>query len=192
MAIALSTVAAYCGAVIWYCYLIYVGGVNTVLATWVMFLATVVAGFLSYMRSPGSRHWSNNVCNAADVVATCAVVVFLLVCGNMGFRKFDLLCLGLWLVVVAGWMVSKNPRAANVAFNVLLVVAYAPLVEYLARGATENTEPYGTWVTIFLASLVGLVNPVRKRDWLALLYAARASISTAAVLVLMLRLDGYL
>jgi hypothetical protein len=188
--------ALYSTATAWYCYLIVDGKLSTVLATWVMFMVTVVAGFVSYMRSSGERHWATNVCNTVDVIATVVVVLFLLTCGNTEIRRFDEFCIGVWAVIMVLWFftsklkVANADKVANVAFNLLLVVAYVPLVQHLAT-ATVNSEPYVTWALTFFACFVGMLNPIKKRDWLALLYATRAVISTGIVLVLMARVDGY-
>jgi hypothetical protein len=197
MYVAILVTGVYCAATAWYCHLIADGKLPTVLATWVMFMITVVAGFVSYMRSSGERHWATNVCNTVDVIATVVVVLFLLTCGNTEIRRFDEICIGIWALIMMLWFftgrlkVANADKVANIAFNLLLIIAYVPLVQHLAT-ATVNTEPYVTWSATFLASSIGMLNPIKKRDWLALLYATRAVLSTSTVLVLMARVDGYL
>ncbi len=186
---AFTTVALYIVAVSWYCYLVTIGEIQTVLMTWLLFLATVVAGFISYVKSAGQRHWLQNVCNVADVVVIIAVVCFLLVYdADVGVKVFDLWCFAGWAVIVIWWVVGNDSMKANVAFNVLLVVAYIPLIRHLLT-VTQHGESYITWGMIFLAGFVGLYNPIKKRDHLGIIYASRSIISTGVVLLLMCWID---
>lgn len=190
--VGLLVTTGYVVAVSWYCYLVALGKVSTVLATWLLFLLTVTAGYISYLRSPGKRRtWTQNVCNMADLLAIAGILLFVVAFGayrEVGFRAFDGYIFLVWVGILLTWLLTKNARVANIAFNLLLVIAYVPLVQHLASSSTHS-EPYFTWAVIFIASIAGLYAPLKNRDDLGAVYASRSVLSTGVVLLLMLRID---
>ena len=169
--------------------------IKTAPMTWTLALFTVVAGYMSYVRSPGQqRHWLTNICNTADVIA-----VIMILSAVIGFHAYDTLAKPFDLVVAVTWLAAMliwylmQAKAANVAFNIALVIAYIPLVLGLVDCLSlekPHGEPYWTWVLVFAASVLGLYLPIRKRDGLALAYALRSAMSTGLVLSLMTKIDG--
>ena len=70
----------------------------------------------------------------------------------------------------------------------LMIIAYAPTVKRLWY-SDRNTESFAIWGAFFGSSLLGLYLAVSGKDWLATAYVARALVSVAIVLFLMIRLE---
>jgi len=72
---------------------------------------------------------------------------------------------------------------AHSAIQVILVIAYFPVVRRLWT-TNRNTESFSMWIGLMLAPVFSLLSSKRI---LATVYAVRAIVCTAALLLLMIR-----
>lgn len=178
-------------AAIRYCYLIIVGEIHPVLITWLLFSLAVGMGIWTYLNADSKRDLVTNIANTVDVFATWSITLTLVLFGdNVGFKfvSFEMLCLMAVIIVLIYWRISHRANTANIAINVILVVAYLPTIKGLWL-ATENTESFSVWTMVLISSLTALYNPFKERDLFALLYASRATILTSVIIGLMLRIE---
>lgn len=176
---------------IWYCYLIVTGGVRPVLATWMLFSLAVGIGIWSYLRSDSKKDVITNIANTADVGTTWTILIFILFFGrntSYQFNSFEIVCIAAVIAILVYWRISKRANVANIAINGILAIAYLPLIKWLWT-ATENTESFAVWNIVFISSSTALYNPIKEKDWYALLYALRAVVSVGIVLFLMIRIQ---
>ena len=184
-------VAMLMGAVsIWYCYLSVTGKIEPVLSTWLLFFLASSLGLWTYINAGKSeRSFAVNINNSADVVFTGVILACLLYLkADAGFTPFGVFCIGLAGAVFAYYLLRRNAAVANIAVNSVLTIAYFPTFERLWN-ANHNTESFGIWLTVWVAQVFALYNPLKARDLLAIIYASRAFVLVSSVLVLMFRLQ---
>jgi hypothetical protein len=67
----------------------------------------------------------------------------------------------------------------------VLVIAYFPVIRRLWQ-SKENTEPFSVWILMMIAPIFALLS---SKGTLATVYSVRAIVSTAILLILMLRVE---
>jgi hypothetical protein len=169
-----------------YVWLIRRGKISPALAMWVFFVIAVVGSLLTYL-AEGDFGLLDNILNTADLALVSTVAVAIALWGDRStrFTRFDLGC----LVVVAGilllWMFTRQHVAAHAAIQAILVIAYFPVVRRL-WSSDRNTESFTMWIGLLLAPGLSLLS---SRGTLAAVYAVRAIVSTALLLLLMIRVE---
>lgn len=176
-----------------YCYLIASGEIHPVLATWLLFSLATGVGIWTYMRADSKRDIVTNIANTSDVFATWSILLFLLFFGKgtrYVFNPFEILCVVAVVVILIYWRLSKRANASNIAINVILVIGYFPTIAWLWE-SVDNTESFSVWTIVLISSLIALYNPIKQRDWFALLYASRAVVLVSIVIGLMVRIEYF-
>ncbi len=171
--------------------------IRPVLASWIVLAGTMTLSFATYWTSP--RHsLVSNACNAASVISTLAILGAVIwihwkTGGELRFSLFQKWCLGvsasiaaLWITLV--WGLHRTGTVPNVMTQILMLIGYLVTAEKLWR-ATKNTESFFTWGCIMIASAIALYTAWVSRDVLAGLYATRATLASATIVVLMYRLE---
>lgn len=195
---ALSSAVLTIAGAIWYIYFALRGNkVKPVLASWIIIGGTMTLSFATYWTSP--RHnLVSNAANAAGVIATLSILVtvFCLHVCNRGaigfstFQKWSLVTSGLiasfWVILV--WIFNGTGIVPNILTQVLMIVGYVVTAEKLWR-STKNTESIFTWSCIMFGCGIGLYTGVASGDFLAILYASRATLSSATIVWLMFRIE---
>jgi len=156
------------------------------LAMWFFFSISVAISLVTYLKE-GNYQFFDNVLNSLDLFLTIFVTIAILVLGDKStwFNKFDLGCLIAVLVIVLFWFVSKNHWATNISVQLILVIAYFPVVRRMLK-AKENTEPFSVWIALMLAPIFSLLT---SKGELAAVYAIRAIACTGLLLALMIRIE---
>ena len=177
-----------------YCYLIVGGEIRPVFATWILFALATTIGIWTYLRSADSKKdLITNIANTTDVFVTWSILIFLLLFGKKvryDFSTFEVICILGVIAILIYWKVSQRANMANIAVNVILAIGYLPTIAYLWR-STTNTESFFAWIVVLVSSLIALYNPIRERNWLALLYASRAVVSIIIIISLMIRIEFF-
>ncbi|MFC1622791.1 hypothetical protein ACFL16_00155 [Patescibacteria group bacterium] len=175
-----------------YSYLMYLGEVKPILATWLLFSLATAIGIWTYFKSDDiKRDAITNSANTVDVVVTWSILISLLFLGKETryiFTLFEFLCIGTSIAILLYWKISQKAKMANFAINVLLVIGYFPTIVSLYN-STTNTESFSVWIMVLTSQVIALYNPIKERDWLALLYALRAVMLVSVVLGLMIRIE---
>lgn len=175
------------------CYLIYNGDVQPVLATWLLFSTATSIGICTYMKADSRKDFVTNIANTMDVVVSFSIFLCLLVFGEgtrYSFTEFEVICIVLSVCTFIYWKISNRAGVANVAINIIMVLAYLPTFVSLL-GADVNEEAFSFWGIVLLYSLVAMVIPIKERDKFAILYAARSAALAALTLMLMLRIEFF-
>jgi len=112
------------------------------LAMWFFFSIAVAISLITYLKD-GDYSFFDNVLNSLDLILTLFVTLAIVVLGDRStwFNKFDLGCLIAVLAIVAFWLISKNHWVTNISVQLILVIAYFPVVRRMLK-AKENTEPF--------------------------------------------------
>lgn len=197
----LSAIASACFIIIgtvWYIYAAIRGDkVKPVLASWVIIAGTMSLSFATYWTSP---HHSlvSNAANAASVIAALSILitVFWLNVYNRNaikfskFQKWCLLISGLialfWVTIV--WVFHGTGIVPNILTQILMFVGYLVTAEKLWR-STKNTESLFTWSCIMFGCAIGLYTGIISGDGLAIIYAGRATCTSATIVWLMCRIE---
>lgn len=171
--------------------------VKPVLATWIVLSGTMTLSFATYWTTPGHSIVSN-ACNAISVLTTGSILivaVWLTMKEGKGvsFSKFQKGCLWLSLAIAAFWATlvwgfKGTGIIPNIMTQVLMLIGYLVTCEKLWH-AKKNSESLFTWWCILLAGMTALYTGVVSNDNLAILYAARTILGTAAVVWLMHRAE---
>lgn len=183
---------------IWYIYCSLRGNkVKPVLTSWIIITGTTTLSFATYWTSP--RHnIINNSANAASLIASLSILIVLLclriydrhAVGFSTFQKLSLFASGIialfWVALV--WVFHGTGIVPNILTQVLMIVGYTVTVQKLWR-STKNTESMVLWSCVILGGGVALYNAIVNLDSLAILYASRSTLSSAAIVWLMCRIE---
>jgi hypothetical protein len=169
-----------------YVWLIRRNRISPALAMWVLFTIAVIGSLVTYL-SEGDYGLMDNILNSADLLLCGGVALAIALWGDRSsrFTRFDLGCLGGVVSILVVWAATRQHAMAHLAIQLILVIAYFPVIKRLWR-ADRNTESFTMWIGLMLAPMFSLLSS--KGD-LATIYAVRAIISTALLLVLMIRVE---
>jgi hypothetical protein len=169
-----------------YCVLMWKKKSKPALAMWFFFSIAVAISLLTYLKE-GNYNYFDNVLNSLDLILVVFVTVAILILGDRStwFNKFDLGCLIAVIIIVIFWIVSKNHWATNISVQLILVIAYFPVVKRMLK-SKKNTEPFSVWMALMLAPVFSLLT---SKGELATVYAVRAIVCTGLLLALMIRIE---
>jgi hypothetical protein len=162
------------------------GTIKPALAMWVFF-SIAVAGSLTTYLVDGDYTLLDNILNSADLLMCVYVSVIIYLFGDRStrFNRFDRSCLVAVIVILVLWGITQRHAAAHTLIQSILVIAYFPVVKRLWN-SDENTESFSAWFGLMLAPMFALLS---SKGVLAAVYAWRAIISTALLLLLMTRAE---
>jgi hypothetical protein len=162
------------------------GRISPALAMWVFFTIAVVGSLLTYL-AEGDFGLLDNILNTADLALDGGVAIAIALWGDRStrFSRFDLGCLGAVLAIIIVWAFTRQHAAAHSAIQLILVIAYLPVVKRLWR-SDRNTESFVMWIGLMLAPVFSLLS---SKGTLATVYAVRAIVCTGALMLLMLRTE---
>ncbi len=190
--------AAACAAVLLLLYacgiyvrLVWTGHILPTLSTWILISFAVWTSYLTYDASATAKDWATNIGNQVDLFTTTAILLAALFCGGQGrfkFKTFDLWCLAAAVLILIGWRISGWHVSSNLAIQFVMVIAYLPTFNTLARAQT-STESLRTWVPVFIATICAGVPAVMDLNWLAIVYVGRGLACTSITIYLIRRLQ---
>jgi len=156
------------------------------LAMWLFFSLAVTMSLVTYLKEADFGFW-DNVLNTTDLVLVVVVTIAIFFMGDKStrFNRFDLWCLYAVLAIIAFWFVSQNHLVTNLSIQLVLVIAYFPVVRRMLT-SKENTEPFAVWIALMIAPMISLLT---SKGLLASVYAVRAIICTGLLLGLMIRIE---
>ncbi|MCB1182649.1 hypothetical protein KDM41_04385 [bacterium] len=160
------------------------GAIRPALAMWIFF-SVAVAGSLGTYLAGGTYTPLDNILNVADLFLCVYVAIIIAVLGDAStrFTRFDLGCTLAVAAILAFWALSGRHATSHLLIQLILVIAYFPVVHRLWR-ATENTESFAAWLGLLAAPAFSLLS---SKGTLATVYAVRAIVSTALLMLLMWR-----
>lgn len=162
------------------------GTIKPALAMWIFF-SIAVGGSLATYLSDGQYTLWDNILNSADLILCVYVAVAIFILGDRStrFTRFDSLCLVAVLAILGYWGWTRHDTTAHLLIQLILVIAYFPVVQRLWN-STENTESFAAWFGLLLAPIFSLLS---SKGMLASIYAIRAIVSTALLILLMARAE---
>lgn len=172
------------GVAIRYITLIRSGKIRPALAMWVFFTTAVILSLTTYMAS-GDYRLVDNILTTTDLFLVLTVTTSILLFGDAStrFNRFDLCCIGVVGMILIFWLLTKDHFTANLLVQLIQVVAYVPTVRRLWRNRV-NTESFGLWSTMLLASALSIIS---NEGLLANIYSLRAIVSISLLMLLMVR-----
>ena len=160
------------------------GRISPALAMWIFFTIAVIGSLLTYL-AEGDFGLLDNILNTADLALVSSVAVAIALWGDRStrFNRFDLVCLAAVAVILVVWAFTRQHAATHSAIQLILVIAYFPVVKRLWR-SDRNTESFVMWIGLMLAPIFSLLS---SKGPLATVYAVRAIVCAGALMLLMLR-----
>ena len=162
------------------------GAIQPALAMWVFFTIAVGGSLGTYLLD-GDFTLHDNILNSSDLLLCAYVSLIIVLFGDRStrFNRFDLGCLAVVLLILMFWIFTRRHASSNLLIQTILVIAYFPVVKRLWNSPV-NTESFAAWIGLLLAPVVSLLS---SKGTLATVYAARAIVSAALLLVLMTRAE---
>ena len=101
-------------------------------------------------------------------------------------KRFDWYCLASAFLIVMLWAATGSNVMANLLLQMLMCVGYGPTLWHLLK-EKRNTEPLDIWCANLFLALLALAPPLLSRpcDWLAVIYAGRATLCVVVLLAVM-------
>jgi hypothetical protein len=160
--------------------------IKPALAMWLFFSVAIIMSLVTY-RSEGGYGLLDNIMNTVDLiyVVTVCVAIFLFGDKSSKFTRFDRGCLTAVMIILLFWIFTQNHWLTNIMMQVVLVIAYFPVVKRLVD-SRENTEPFSVWIGMLLAPSIALIS---SKGTLATIYSVRAIFCVSTLLLLMLRIE---
>jgi hypothetical protein len=160
--------------------------IKPALAMWLFFSLAIIMSLVTY-RSEGGYGLLDNIMNTVDLiyVVTVCVAIFLFGDKSSKFSRFDRGCLTAVMIILLFWIFTQNHWLTNIMMQVVLVIAYFPVVKRLVD-SRENTEPFSVWIGMLLAPSIALIS---SKGTLATIYSVRAIFCVSTLLLLMLRIE---
>jgi len=167
-------------------YLIIQKRIEPSLAMWLFFCIAVIGSLWTYLLE-SSYSPLDNILNTSDIilVVTLSIVILLFGGKKARFNRFEILCLGVILIILLFWYISEAHLITNLSLQLIQLIAYFP-VYYRMLHSGRNSESFLTWILLFLVSLLSLFT---AHGLLAIIYSLRATLCTAVLLILMIRLE---
>ncbi len=113
------------------------------------------------------------------------LVIFIFGDKSTKFDSFDIACLGVVVLIIIFWVITKNHLLTNLGVQLILIIAYIPVIKRMLT-ANENTESFFIWILLMIAPFISLIS---SKGVLATVYAVRAIFCTTLLLVLMVRIE---
>lgn len=153
---------------------------------WLFFTIAVAISLTTYLKADNFS-LLDNILNTTDMALTAIVTVAIYFFGDhtSKFSRFDKGCLIAVLVIVFFWLVTKNHIVTHTLTQLILVIAYFPVVSRLWK-TRENTESFVIWIGMLLAPVLSLLS---SKGTLATIYSVRAIVCIVLLLILMLRVE---
>jgi hypothetical protein len=173
-----------------YSWLTWQGKVTPVLATWMLFCVATSLSFWTYW-STEKHSLMGNIGNTIDLMVAWLILGAILVLGKdirLGFNPFEISCLVASGVILTFWKLTKQHVAANLALQGVMAIAFLPTL-YQLWHATQNTETFGLWLIVWIATCLALIPAWMKKDRLAMVYVCRGIIFVTVLLGLMIRIE---
>ena len=156
---------------------------------------TMILSFATYWTTP-KHSIVSNACNASSLLSTLSILIAILWLYpfkkiKVLFSKFQKWCLAIsgaiaifWAIVV--WGLNGTGVVPNILTQILMLIGYLVTAEQLWY-SRKNTESFVTWICIALASTIAIYTAWVSSDFLAGLYAVRASLASITLVWLMYR-----
>lgn len=162
------------------------GTIKPALAMWTFFSIAVGGSLATYLYD-GDFSLLDNILNSSDLLLCTYVSLIILIFGDKStrFNRFDFGCLIAVLAIITFWVFTRRHATSNLLIQTILVIGYFPVIKRL-WGSDDNTESFAVWFALLLAPVFSLLS---SKGTLATVYAVRAIVSTALLLVLMTRAE---
>lgn len=177
----------------WYGRQVIAHAITPALATWLICAVAATLSLATYLAAnKGEKPAIANIANRVDPIVlwiTVAVIAFSSK-SNTQFHAFDVICLAAVSFIVLLWVMTHSARLACLLIQLIMLAGYLPTFHRLFHEG-KNTESLVSWGINLAVCAFYLVPPIRKRDSLAIVYSARAIVSVAAVLAVMVYLQFF-
>ncbi|MCB2196088.1 MAG: hypothetical protein KQH79_09510 [Bacteroidetes bacterium] len=160
--------------------------IKPALAMWAFFTIAVAMSLTTYMADGDFSLW-DNILNTTDLLLVFSVTIMIYLFGDQSskFTSFDKGCLIAVIMISLFWVITKTHFLSHILIQTILVIAYFPVIKRLWQ-SKENTEPFSVWILLMIAPVFALLS---SKGTLATIYSVRAIVSTAVLLLLMLRIE---
>jgi hypothetical protein len=164
-------------------YLIKKRQIQPALAMWIFFSLAIATSLITYLKE-GNHGVLENILNSTDLILAGSVTIAILLYGDKStrFNKFDLICLGLVIVIMIFWFMTGAHFITNLLIQLILVIAYFPVINRMVTKG-KNTESFSGWIGMLFAASISLIS---LEGTLAFIYSYRAIISVTILLSIML------
>jgi len=170
------------------------GNTEPTLMTWLFFCIAVTLSFITYMKTK-KHSLLNNIANFVDLgfvglITTTIISVIIYKHIRIKINVFDSGCIFLVLLILIFWFKTKNHSKANIFLQVLMVVAYFPMIYHLWN-TSKNIEPLGPWFINLVAGFCYVLIAFLGKDKLAKIYAIRMVTMLSIVIFLIMRIKFF-
>jgi hypothetical protein len=160
--------------------------IKPALAMWAFFTIAVAMSLTTYMAEGDFGLW-DNILNTTDLLLVSSVTVIIYFFGDKSskFTSFDRGCLIAVIIITLFWFITRTHFLSHILIQSVLIIAYFPVIKRLWQ-SKQNTEPFSVWILLMVVPVFALLS---SKGILATIYSVRAIVSTAILLLLMLRIE---
>lgn len=169
-----------------YVYQIYRHKITPTLSTWIIFLCGAGLSFTTYVISE-KGDFRSGVLNTIDLANVIIVIIAIIIWGKRSiklksFEKWYLVAVG--LIIFYG-VITGDAWRSNILTQVLIGMGYFPTIHALLKSKV-NTESFMAWGINLVVSILALYPALVEGNFLAVLYAVRATSLISILLVIMI------
>ena len=155
-------------------------------STWLIFLVGCGLSFATYLVAE-NKDWKSGILNTVDIFYVTAILVAIFLCTGhkvrlKPFEKWYLAGAGL---IVAYGVVTGNAWRSNVLTQILMSVAYLPMLHKLIVERIK-TDSYFAWVPQMFVAVIALYPAIYEGNSLAVIYAVRSFFFSSSTTFLMI------
>lgn len=160
--------------------------IKTSIVTWIVVLMSTLLNLTVIVVREKKFKLAPNIVIVTGASGQAIILLSILIMGaGTKILSFDICTL---LGSVLGFSIflwkRKHAMISAIAINAAIVIGFFPLWKNLWYGGA--VESLLAWIVITIASAIGLWEPLRKKNYLSLVYPARATLTGLSVVLLSL------
>ncbi len=171
-------------ATIYYIHDVIIGNIQTTITTWATLVIASSINLTIVLMKKGKKDINTNLLLVSGTAGQIAILVSVVITDSkIDITKFDLL---IFTVTIIAFLIfiwkRKNAIISAISINLAITISFIPLWIHTINGG--NVESIPAWFCISIASVIGTISPIKKKNYLAAVYPLRSALTSVVVIAL--------